>query len=117
MNDQIMEILRALAEKFGTTTEFLWSIMVKQSYVYGVTFIVGLVASAVFVAAWNYAAWKINDRDNADWEIALGFGKFWGVVFAAAWMMIFLCSLIDITTSLVNPEYFAIKQVGQLFTK
>ena len=51
MSDQIMEILRALAEKFGTNTEFLWSIMVKQSYVYGVTFIVGLVASAVFVVA------------------------------------------------------------------
>ena len=117
MTDQIMEILRVLAEKFGTTTEFLWSIMVKQSYVYGATFIVGLAASGMLVAAWNYAVWKMEDRGNSDRQLALGFCKLFGVMFAAFWVIVFLSGLLDITTSLVNPEYFAIKQVGRLFTK
>jgi hypothetical protein len=123
MTDQIMEILRVLAEKFGTTTEFLWGIMVRQAYVVGISQILAFVMAGLFVFAWNRYVWSIRlpedpqeDR-GGDKTFGIMMVRLFGVVGACMWAMMFLCGLTEITTALVNPEYWAIKQVGQLFTK
>jgi hypothetical protein len=123
MTDQIMEILRILAEKFGTTTEFLWGIMVRQAYVVGISQILAFVMAGLFVFAWNRYVWSIRlpedpqeDR-GGDKTFGIIMVRLFGVVGACMWAMMFLCGLTEITTALVNPEYWAIKQVGQLFTK
>ena len=123
MTDQIMEILRVLAEKFGTTTEFLWGIMVRQAYVVGISQILAFVMAGLFVFAWNRYVWSIRlpedpqeDR-GGDKTFGIMMVRLFGVVGACMWAMMFLCGLTEITTALFNPEYWAIKQVGQLFTK
>ena len=123
MTYQIMEILRVLAEKFGTTTEFLWGIMVRQAYVVGISQILAFVMAGLFVFAWNRYVWSIRlpedpqeDR-GGDKTFGIMMVRLFGVVGACMWAMMFLCGLTEITTALVNPEYWAIKQVGQLFTK
>ena len=123
MTDQIMEILHVLAEKFGTTTEFLWGIMVRQAYVVGISQILAFVMAGLFVFAWNRYVWSIRlpedpqeDR-GGDKTFGIMMVRLFGVVGACMWAMMFLCGLTEITTALVNPEYWAIKQVGQLFTK
>jgi len=118
-----MEILHVLAEKFGTTTEFLWGIMVRQAYVVGISQILAFVMAGLFVFAWNRYVWSIRlpedpqeDR-GGDKTFGIMMVRLFGVVGACMWAMMFLCGLTEITTALVNPEYWAIKQVGQLFTK
>lgn len=112
-----MEILRVLAEKFGTTTEFLWSIMVRQAYVTGITQIIGFILAGIFVFAWNRYVWSLNlpkepeeDR-GGDKTFGIMMGRLFGAVGACMWAMIFLCGLTEITTALINPEYWALKQV------
>jgi hypothetical protein len=123
MTDQIMEILRVLAEKFGTTTEFLWGIMVRQAYVVGISQIIAFVMAGLFVFSWNRYVWSIRlpqkpeEDHGGDKTFGIMMVRLFGVVGACMWIMVFLCGLTDITTALVNPEYWALKQVGQLFTK
>lgn len=115
-SEQIVEALKILAEKLNTTTEFLWSTLVKQSYVYGATVLVGLATAALFISLWNYLVWKIEPKTE-DGLVAFAFCRLFGVFFAALWVVYLLCNMIDITTSLVNPEFFALKQIGRLFIK
>lgn len=111
--EEIMVVLRELAEKFGTTTEFLWTVMIKQSYVTGITYICTFALSLVCIIIWNRIAWhpKFWGTDNEDLYIVVNFGKFFGTLAAVMWVFIFLCSMVDVVTSLVNPEYWVLKQV------
>ena len=117
MNEQIMEILRVLAEKFGTTTEFLWSVMIRQAYVTGITQIIGFILAGIFVFGWNRYVWglRLPEEPQEDRGVDKTFGimmaRLIGVVGAGLWALIFLCVFTDITTALVNPEYWALKQL------
>ena len=117
MNEQIMGILRVLAEKFGTTTEFLWSILVKQAYVTGITHTVGFVLAGLFVFGWNRVAWGLklpqepHEDRGGDKTFGIMMVRLFGVVAACIWAMLFFCGLTGVVTALVNPEYWAIQQV------
>ena len=120
MTDQIMEVLRVLAEKFGTTTEFLWGIMVKQAYVVGITQIISFAIAGLFVFAWNRYAWSVSfpeEDHGGDKAFGIMMVRLFGAVGACMWCMGFLFGLTDIATAFVNPEYWALKQVGKLFAK
>ena len=43
MNQEIVELLQGLADKFGTTTEMLWGVLLKQAPINGFVRIVGLL--------------------------------------------------------------------------
>ena len=47
MNDQTVQLLRELAEKFGTTTEHLWGVLIKQAYISGVGDLITSIAFAL----------------------------------------------------------------------
>lgn len=112
-----MEILRVLAEKFGTTTEFLWGIMVKQAYVTGISQIITFLIAALLVFGWNRFAWGLqlpkepHEDRGGDKTFGIMMMRLFGVCAAAMWAMFLLSGLIEVTTALVNPEYWALKQV------
>lgn len=107
-----MEVLRVLAEKFGTTTEFLWGIMVKQAYVFGITALVAFVVSGIFTFSWNRFAWSMPfPHEDEDKTFGVGMARLIGTGFIFVWLCFFLSSLIDIATAFANPEYWALKQV------
>ena len=35
MNQETIELLKVLADKFGTTTEHLWSVLINQAFLSG----------------------------------------------------------------------------------
>lgn len=113
MNDQVMEILRILAEKFGTTTEFLWGVMLKQAYVHGITAIICYILSLLCIFGWNWGVWrfKIPEEDNGDARFVTYIVRFFGGVLAFIWIGSFISGMLEVTTALINPEYWAIKQV------
>lgn len=111
MNEQTNQLLRELAEKLGTTSEYLWQVLVKQAHIYawtmiicgGIPFLIGVV-----VALWVVKKVKGNKGKTEEWH-------FW--VFAAA-LTISAISLVGmlinsqmIIAGLFNPEYWALKQI------
>jgi hypothetical protein len=117
MNEQVMEILRVLAEKFGTTTEFLWGILVRQSYVYGVTAIICFLVTSILIFGWNWIWWRVevdeeaSRRDQGDRVFAVYMCRLGGLLLVFIWACLFLSGMLEVTTALINPEYWAIKQV------
>jgi|694.fasta_scaffold56758_5 hypothetical protein len=113
MNEQIMGILRVLAEKFGTTTEFLWGIMVKQAYVYGITSIFVFAVTSVLIFGWNYLVFRyeIPEDDDGDARFGTYMCRLGGLMLIFIWTCLFLSGMHDVSTALINPEYWALKQV------
>lgn len=122
MDEKTETLLRELAEKFGTTGEHLWGVMVRQAYISGVTDLFVMLAwLALFIIVFyvlyrktkkpeptednKYPSAPIND-DGA--VIAL-----WGVyaAVAALFALGFGLSLSGIIGALMNPEYWALKQL------
>jgi len=117
MNEQVMEILRVLAEKFGTTTEFLWGIMIRQAYVHGITAIICFLVTSILIFGWNWIWWRAevdeetSRRDQGDRMFAIFMCRLGGLGLVFIWTCLFLSGMIEVTTALINPEYWAIKQV------
>lgn len=117
MNEQVMEILRVLAEKFNTTTEFLWEILIKQAYVHGVTSIICFLITSVLIFGWNWIWWRAevgeetSRRDQGDRMFAIFMCRLFGLILVFIWTCLFLSGMFDVTTALINPEYWVIKQV------
>ncbi len=113
MDGQVMETLRVLAEKFGTTTEFLWGILVRQAYVHGITAIVCFLLTSLCIFGWNWGVWrfKIPEEDNGDKRFGVYMMRLFGLMLVFIWTCFFLSGMFEVATALINPEYWAIQQV------
>lgn len=112
MNSETIELLRELAEKLGTTTEYLWGVLIQQSYISGVfysivsVFILLSIAGVLFI---TIKKTKIHaDSDKAEWD-----GDSWvisgGIIIVL--IVFFINNSSNAATALLNPEYWALKQI------
>jgi len=121
MNDKTLELLNRLAEKFGTTVEHLWGVLVKQAVISAVTEIVMALA---MVAAWVWLFRFVRGKTtepketpedrypHAEWREE-GALIAW-LVAAFALMLVAIQVYRAATTgltALLNPEYWALKQL------
>ena len=114
MDDKTLQTLTALANKLGTTAEYLWSVLLKQAPITGVTDLLLLIALVLGTAIWARTVY-VNTSEE-EWE------KRWQDDTAPiAWIsvaVLFVITLILVTSNLsmvfaalFNPEYWALKQV------
>ena len=111
MKEKLMSMLEVLAEKLGTTTELLWSVLVKQAgieaqiwmmwiivwiSVFGSMAIVGIIVA--------FAAKKQREADWGCWFI-LTF-----IAFALGIIVVVGCYSQVLTLS-QNPEYWALNEI------
>lgn len=113
MDDKTLQALTALANKLGTTAEYLWGVLLKQAPITG-----GL--SLLMMAAWvvvcvllvRYVRSKTRgERPEWDDETARAFA--WtgvGMVCAVAALVVSI-ELGGAVTAIVNPEYWALRQI------
>lgn len=121
MNEQTNQLIRDLAEKLGTTSEYLWQVLVKQAPISGAA---NLIAIAIWIAVLVWS-WKLivrkttvppktesNAYPDADWADDNGFVAWliWGL-FALACVLVTGVNAEMIVASLLNPEYWALKQI------
>lgn len=118
MNEQQIKLLEKLAEKLGTTVEHLWSVLVKQALIDAITgcastvfiLVLGFIAlnGARKLKVDEYGDIQLNDKDTSIPKV---------VVIIACFVLIItglFCATFDvgaITTALLNPEYYAFKQI------
>lgn len=137
--EKAMEFLEQLAKELGVAVEYLWSILVKQQYVEGVTNIV--MASIGFITiiilacclpkvtkffinkkkemaedrkknGTGYCGSHTTSSESEDFISFLRFAT--PTAFCVAILLIFIFSLSDIEfgiKQLLNPDYFALKEI------
>ena len=112
----VADVLAVLSEKFGTTADHLWAVLVRQQYVYGVT--AALLASLCAVAAFwlgRYAYRHIN-APTEKYAYTDQSGYFIGLVIAVLFAGLGIGWTYDAITMFLNPEYGALKDVLNALT-
>ena len=117
MNEQATKLLEQLAQKLGTTVEYLWGILIQQAQVDA---FVNLGYLIILIIAWIIGV-KLHfylsknekyEKDNT--------GLAWAAIMIIFAMILIPVSIVmffflgNIVTGLINPEYWALKQVLNL---
>lgn len=121
MNDKTLEALAVLAAKLGTTAEYLWGVLLKQAPIQAVSDIVVCVAWIVGAAlTWGFVKRKTTlpvDTDyqppRPEWQSDAAVGCGWGLAIGVALVaaLVVGVNLPGIVTALLNPEYWALRQI------
>jgi len=116
MTPEVTEILKQLAQKLGTTTEFLWTILVKQQYIdgyirLGISVFVVLIIIISFLIFNKYSKNLNNERneygDYSDKEVATITFIIVTITLSIIQIILFVCGI----KLLSNPEYYALKEI------
>jgi len=119
MHKEVEAVLNVLAERFGTTVELLWAILIKQQFVEA---IMGAIAclvslSVIIVLAFALVAYYkkgkfhefVYDNDLEPPVVIIGLIAF------ITTLTIFLCNIGPTIGKFINPEYYALRVILQLF--
>lgn len=115
MNDQITTLLAELAQKLGTTTEYLWGFAVKNAYIDGITTTVLGTLGLLFGLTLLFFFFRENKKTvgEYDGDKATCYLLF-GIVFTIISLLVVCWSGIP---SFLNPEYYAFKNMVELITR
>ena len=121
MNEQTEKLIRELTDKLGTTAEHLWGVLIRQA---GISGTINLLVCAAWCAllVWGYRLvrrkttkppkTKDNEWPHSEWD-GDGAGLAWAIwgIATVVTTLVIGCNLEYITGALLNPEYWALKQV------
>lgn len=108
MDDKTAMLLQKLADKLGTTTEYLWGVMVRQAPVAGITDIIQYTILGVCVYA--FVRWLRSDKrdftEGGSFVVALFIGTPLVIIVIVAFF-----AISNTITAFANPEYWALQRV------
>jgi hypothetical protein len=113
--NELTTLLESLASKLGTTTEYLWGVMIKQAPIdafVGITLIIIsflLIIPYVRYIKWfakNYQKCYDNDTEVGHWIAIVILA-----IILCIWLIISICDINNVVTALANPEYWALEQI------
>ena len=120
MDENTMKLLEKLATKLGTTSEYLWSVLIKQASVSATTQLI----QTIFVMLFGIVLYRVHvylgkKRFPEKYEetlyekyeetaiLPMGVGA---VLFIVTLLCCFMC-FDNIVNGYLNPEYWALKEV------
>lgn len=108
MNDQTTQLIRELAEKFGTTTEHLWGVLVAQAPITcGVNAVI--IGSLLLVGASGLLVGWRTDIDEQPGRSVAGFAL--GGIFTLFGVCLTIGYGATIMSGFLNPEYWALMNI------
>ena len=119
---ELLSRLDALALKLGTTVEYLWAVLVKQTYFYPIQW---LIAALVLLVCGSYVRKLVGKGlgeakkergykcDLDGWYVAYYFG----CVVLGAGVLLLGIALYTTVVVMVNPEYYALTELLRLIVK
>lgn len=120
MNEKTEQLLQSLAEKLGTTTEYLWTILVNQAKYDAITSVIQMA----FMFAIIYWTIKLHIRFSKEDEDGdtmyyhkeelLIVPMIFAAITSVIMVVFFLSGFNDLIASIFNPEYWALKRVLNL---
>ncbi len=119
MDNNTAQLLKELATKLGTTSEYLWNVLIKQAPI-----------DAIEEAMWSafgiiatYVLYKVHTKliEHDRKEYSLYSQESHGVIMTIALIVVFIWdisiiagSIPTIINAIFNPEYWAFKQITHL---
>lgn len=118
MNEKTTELIEQLAQKLGTTTEYLWGVLINQASISAITDLIYIVMSVVvgvvlFKLHRRFS--KEDEKGNCVYEEDFFIGAM--MFLTAIWGIVFLVSIFsigNIINGFFNPEYWALNKVLNL---
>ena len=116
MNQEVIEMLKVLADKFGTTTEHLWSVLLNQAFLSGLfstAFLSVILISSVWWVRFALARIKKEKEENGYYSYPEDSAILWISII----LLIPACGIVstiivyDIMTAFLNPEYWALNRL------
>lgn len=123
MNEDYQQLIEAVAAKLEAPTEHLWDVLVRQAMISGTVYLCVMAVGFVGVVIFYRVVKKKtstppetpeNKYPRAEWEDELAW---------VAWLIVFVSGLVlakisglcmsKVVTALMNPEYWALKQLIQ----
>lgn len=120
MNDNTTKLIEQLAQKMGTTTEYLWGVLLRQAPVNATVTLIQFIFIALFGIFLYKAHIRLSKKDvNEKWG-ETGYEKYEAgasipmviltIIFIVLSIGCFFC-IEDIISGYFNPEYWALKQI------
>ena len=110
MNENTIQFLNALSIKLGTTSEYLWAVLIKQAPIDG--WITLMVMVAWLIGGFFLSKFFFGKIKNDKWDEEIGYCLFGFslIVYAIVILIIGFC-LSDTISSIINPEYWALNKI------
>ena len=120
--DRIFELIDRLAIKLGTTADMIWAVLKSQAHVHFFYYCIQTVI--LIIVGWvviKYTKMRIKEEDNEkirfdDWDIGKDMLLFLGWLFFVGFFIAWSCGMNSAITALLNPDYWAIKQIFKSLT-
>lgn len=121
MNEQTVRLIEDLASKLGTTSEYLWNVLIRQAPIDSITSIFRIIGVVVFGIVLVKLHLKFSVRDTHNYGIydATIYDRNRGVaiimsISVCIFVILTIASLFEIPSivnGLANPEYWALKEI------
>ncbi len=109
MNGEILKRLDALAAKLGVTADHLWGVLIRQARIEAYEWIAwGALWLALSCLTW-YLTIKLYKDDDKDGELLITMG-----IASLTTTVVGLICMSGTPGLLLNPEYWALKQVAAM---
>ncbi len=118
MNEQATKLIEQLAQKLGTTAEYLWAVLLKQAPISAMVDLVYLVI-VIIMGIGMYKLHKYCTKETGEYKESIyeDNGEFVRpamVILTIVWVIFFIIcffSIGNIVNGFFNPEYWALKEV------
>ena len=112
--EKLTNLLEQLSEKLGTTTEYLWGVLINQAKVEIITFLVMLsilILTSIFYA--RYIKWLFDEETDhtGDSEITHSIIVTTLGVFNLVYFIFIVTLIPKFVSAIFNPEYWAINEI------
>ena len=104
--------LQPLADKLGTTAQYVWALQVKQAYVDGFVALASFLLGATMMIGSIGILFKLINREKvSDGEVWLAIGSIISIIIG---FVICASCFSTILNCFINPEYYALQHLIKL---
>lgn len=122
MNDQQTKLIEQLAQKLGTTTEYLWGVLVRQAFIDSI----GSLFQMAIIVLYGIILYRLHKRFIKEEKIEGSYNAFQntyyryestiyimflGLVIFIILAFIAFFAIGDVINGFINPEYWALEKV------
>jgi hypothetical protein len=116
--ENLTELLRELAEKLGTTTEYLWEVMIRQAYISATLNLLYVIFFIVYtIAIWKVHLYLLKTSDDESYSRYDDYEENATIPMITC-LMLWLGLAIGLFLAIpvifygyMNPEYWALQQI------